>query len=291
MPRIRTIKPEFWDSPDTAKASAVARLLYMAMWNWADDHGRGTANLKELEGFAFPNDDIAELSGGKCRTFRDVVTEVQNVYGVRFYTVAGRPYYEIPSWNRHQRNERRAEGKHPDSKQGASWDVAEAPIFSVTPERSNEEPPRSSGLGTGEQGNRGTENPPTPQRAETNGHTNNNGAGKALDQIRATNLTARSPDAHRIAQALSDSQPVPIEASLLAEVGVQIDRCLKSSIPPPAIAAGLKAWIASDSWSPTQINRFVMKANNRTDVGKPTQKAMGAHEAAERVIARMKEQS
>ena len=40
MPRIRTIKPEFWDSPGTASASLRIRLLFIAMWNWADDHGR-----------------------------------------------------------------------------------------------------------------------------------------------------------------------------------------------------------------------------------------------------------
>ncbi|EUA31270.1 bacteriophage gp78 domain protein [Mycobacterium xenopi 3993] len=43
MPRIRTIKPEFWDSPDTAAADLRTRLLYIAMWNWADDYGIGDA--------------------------------------------------------------------------------------------------------------------------------------------------------------------------------------------------------------------------------------------------------
>ena len=57
MPRIRTIKPEFWDSPGTARASLRARLFFIALWNWADDYGVGTANPKQLIGFAFPNDD------------------------------------------------------------------------------------------------------------------------------------------------------------------------------------------------------------------------------------------
>jgi hypothetical protein len=39
VPRIRSIKPEFWDSPSTASASVRVRLLFIAMWNWADDHG------------------------------------------------------------------------------------------------------------------------------------------------------------------------------------------------------------------------------------------------------------
>ncbi|WGH91433.1 hypothetical protein QDX21_07140 [Auritidibacter ignavus] len=113
MPRIRTIKPEFWDSPSTAKASAVARLAFIGLWNWADDHGRGTANLKELEGFIFPNDDIRTLSEGTSENFRDVMKEVSECFGVQFYTVHQRPYYAIPSWNVHQRAERSAKPKYP----------------------------------------------------------------------------------------------------------------------------------------------------------------------------------
>lgn len=157
MPRIRTIKPEFWDSPSTARASAVARLTFIGMWNWADDFGRGTANIKELEGFIFPNDDIEELSGGKSRKFRDVVAEVEDCFGVLFYTVAGRPYYAIETWESHQRNEKRAKSKYPGPDEADS-----APTKGSSPQKRNvrhtaAELPRISGTGTGEQGNRGTE--------------------------------------------------------------------------------------------------------------------------------------
>ena len=148
MPRIRTIKPEFWDSPSTAKASPWARLLYIAMWNWADDYGRGTANLKELEGFAFPNDDKFTDCSGNTVHFRDLVAEVSECFGVVFYTVGERHFYEIQGWNKHQRNERRAKQSRFPSPQ-VSEAVAEIPCKRT-------EAPRSSGPGTGEQGNRGT---------------------------------------------------------------------------------------------------------------------------------------
>jgi hypothetical protein len=165
--RIRTIKPEFWDSPDVADASAVARLLFIAMWNWADDAGRGSANLKELEGFAFPNDDVNELSGGKCRSFRHALAEVRDCFGVLFYKVRGRPFYEIPSWRKHQRNERVAKGKFPPSSEGETWDFMSPDQgrggTSDTLRRDEAEDDGnsseefgSSGTGTGEQGNRGT---------------------------------------------------------------------------------------------------------------------------------------
>ncbi len=52
MPRIRAIKPEFWSSPQLP-SDPWSRLLYIAMWNWADDNGIGTAGVREMLGFAF----------------------------------------------------------------------------------------------------------------------------------------------------------------------------------------------------------------------------------------------
>ena len=149
MARIRTIKPEFWDSPDTAKAGPWARLLFIALWNWADDYGRGTANMKELEGFAFPNDDQFTDRSGNTVQFRELVAEVSECFGVLFYTVDGRPFYAIPSWEQHQRNERRAkQSKYPSPQ--VRDGVAEIPC-------NDAELPNSSGPGTGEEGNRGTD--------------------------------------------------------------------------------------------------------------------------------------
>lgn len=159
MTRIRTIKPEFWDSPSTAKAGPWARLLFIALWNWADDYGRGTANLKELEGFAFPNDDKFTDSSGNTVNFRELVAEVSECFGVVFYEVDGRPFYAVPTWDEHQRNERRAKRSKypaPPSSSQVKPHVAEVHGISATRERKTADAPRSSGPGTGEQGNRGT---------------------------------------------------------------------------------------------------------------------------------------
>ena len=151
MARIRTIKPEFWDSPGTARASLRARLFFIALWNWADDYGVGTANPNQLVAFAFPNDDI------DTRTeFPRLRTEVSDCYDVAWYTVGGRPYYASPSWDDHQKNERRAKGKNPGPDQADS--------SSTEMRGSSVRIDGSSGTGTGEQGNRGTGGgePPTP---------------------------------------------------------------------------------------------------------------------------------
>jgi len=143
MPRIRTIKPEFWDSPGTARASLRARLFFIALWGWADDWGIGTANGKQLIGYAFPNDDDVTAAD-----FPRLAAEVADCFDVAWYEVDGRPYFAIPSWDSHQKNERRAAKRNPSPDQGI-------PLFTETSGFSA----RSDGktpLGTGEQGNRGT---------------------------------------------------------------------------------------------------------------------------------------
>ncbi|BDY31392.1 hypothetical protein [Mycolicibacterium mageritense] len=137
MPRIRNIKPRFWDSPDTAKADLAPRLLFMALWNWADDSGRGTANLKELEAFAFPHDTVSELprrsrrnsaGGGRNSaaawpSFGHILAEVQECYGVVFYRVGSRNYFVIPSFKDHQSKHFKPDSALPAPEEGEIWDL------------------------------------------------------------------------------------------------------------------------------------------------------------------------
>lgn len=170
MARIRTVKPEFWSSPDLPP-DPWARLLYVAMWNWADDEGRGTANARELMGFAFPNEDWMTLGG-----FRQLLGGVRRAFGVKFYTVGGRPYFEIPSWENHQKIDKRSKSRIPASDAGSEYDPDPEPgsdqqecESSESPPESPPSPPRVLGgvraleLGTGEQGK---EPPPTPPSAK-----------------------------------------------------------------------------------------------------------------------------
>ena len=107
-------------------------------------------------------------------------------------------------------------------------------------------------------GNTQRENPPYPPEPETvSPQSVAKGWGKQptpaeLDQI----------DGYRLAEAFSASLPTPLETGVLNDVGVEVNKCLDSGIPPDAIAAGLQAWTRSDSFAPSQIPRFVHKANN-----------------------------
>lgn len=105
MPRARIIRPRFWDSPDTAAASLLARLLYLAMHNWADDYGIGSAVPIQVIGFAFPHDDIPPAQ------YQPLLDEVAEAFGVVFFRFEDRPYYVIPTWNESQPKERKARPK------------------------------------------------------------------------------------------------------------------------------------------------------------------------------------
>ena len=154
MARIRTIKPEFFTSPDTAKASIEARLFYIALWCWADDWGIGEANMNALLGFAFPEDDEKTR-----KEIQSLCKEVANTYGTLFYENNGRYFYAIPSWEDHQRTQRRAQRRNPtpdDPESQPDKRIYEKHAPSVFTQGTSESTQGNDQEGTGEQGNRGT---------------------------------------------------------------------------------------------------------------------------------------
>ena len=154
--RIRSIKPEFFDSPSTAAAGPWARLFFIAMWCMADDWGVGDANPKTLAAGAFPNDD--QWTG---KEIPSLCKEVADAFGVMFYTNRGRRYYQVPSWEDHQVTQRRAKRRHPtfdDPESALDLGIHDLPsVDKEVPCEPQEDASTEQGnRGTGEQGNRGT---------------------------------------------------------------------------------------------------------------------------------------
>lgn len=139
MPRIRTIKPDFWDSPDTTAASLRTRLLYIAMWNWADDYGIGDATPLRVIAFAFPGDDIP------ASDYPRLLADVSGAFGVVFFKHEGRPYYAVPEWEKHQRTEKKAKPKEGLLEAAQSAIAAGRQRDSERPQKASENPPPSGG--------------------------------------------------------------------------------------------------------------------------------------------------
>lgn len=98
MPRNRVIEPAFWSDKKLSKLSYFDRLFFIALWNFADDYGRGKAIPKELAGFAFPHDE--EIGAVEIR---EALARLAGNGRIRLYSIDGEDYYCIPSWGRHQR--------------------------------------------------------------------------------------------------------------------------------------------------------------------------------------------
>lgn len=97
MARIRTIKPEFWTSDQVMSVSRDARLLFIGMWNFADDAGNQPANTKTIKALVFPGDDLSEGQ------IYDLVEELLGVGLLDTYEADCRWYWNIPTWKKHQR--------------------------------------------------------------------------------------------------------------------------------------------------------------------------------------------
>ena len=112
MPRIRTVKPEFWRSPDIMELDDFQQLLYIGLWNFTDDEGRGTYNPMALAADIFlrkyaddPKGVTADIENAfKAYAKRDMVT---------VYRVEGRDYYQINHWADHQKINRPQKSKIP----------------------------------------------------------------------------------------------------------------------------------------------------------------------------------
>lgn len=73
MPRIRTIKPEFWEDEDVGTMTHGARLLFVASWNLADDEGLLRWTPEYLKSSVFMYDE--HVTTAVVRAFMDEIEE------------------------------------------------------------------------------------------------------------------------------------------------------------------------------------------------------------------------
>ena len=104
MARIRTIKPEFWSDETVGECSPTSRLLFLGIWNYADDHGGIDRSAKQLRAQIFPYDNfdceplVQELLG------HDLLIE---------YQVDGKKFLYVPGFAEHQKIEKKSKPRVP----------------------------------------------------------------------------------------------------------------------------------------------------------------------------------
>lgn len=101
MARIRSMKPEFWIDEKLANStSRDARLMYIGLWNLADEHSRLRGSPAYIKGQLFTyDDDLTPSVVGR------LVDELETAGAVERYEVDGETYIYLPKLARHQRLE------------------------------------------------------------------------------------------------------------------------------------------------------------------------------------------
>lgn len=98
MPRIRTIKPEFWGDEKLAPCSVTTRLVFLGLISMADDAGRVVDNPKVIDAFIFPE------TSETCRGSVDDLVAMGRLRRGR--TASGQRILEIANWTAHQKIEK-----------------------------------------------------------------------------------------------------------------------------------------------------------------------------------------
>ena len=94
MSRIRTIKPDFWTDPELSECSMSARLLFIGLWNFADDYGNLEAHPLKVKAQVFPLDKIK---------IEPLLKELENQKFIILYSASARNYYHIRNFQKHQK--------------------------------------------------------------------------------------------------------------------------------------------------------------------------------------------
>jgi hypothetical protein len=109
---MRSVKPEFWADPSLARLSRDARLMYIALWNFADEHGRLFGDPRYIKGQVFPYDD--DLTAAEVG---ELLGQLVTAGKIRPYSVGGDAYLFLPKLAKHQRLEQeKVPSRLPDPK-------------------------------------------------------------------------------------------------------------------------------------------------------------------------------
>lgn len=101
MPRIRTIKPDFWDDKKVASLDMSARLLFIGMWNFADDDGTIYSDPVWIKNRVFPRDERLRVSD--VQIWLDALAKARMIEPFQYNDEA---FYNIRTFHSHQRIDR-----------------------------------------------------------------------------------------------------------------------------------------------------------------------------------------
>jgi len=277
MPRIRTIKPEFWGDEKLAPLVAIDRLVFLGLISMADDAGRLVDSIKSIDGFIFP--ETSETSRESLAT----LARLGRI--IRYTSDSGQPIIQIANWLRHQRVDKASKYVLPPAPRRRRATLAE-----------DSREPREN-LGESSRSDLG----PTTLDPDLRPPTDERGADGAAATAEAADSDARAEQpeqpagssilAHRLASdadraalvTLIDLVPNP--ATWVAEIGASLDGMTgHAHVTPEQAGQAIRDWLgngASERPNLRQFRRYLelAAAQGAEQLSKP-----GSHGGSGRVM-------
>lgn len=94
MARIRNIKPDFWTDEKLVELETWERLLFIGLWNFADDEGYMPYSPKRIKMQVFPGDSL-EVSRG--------VQSLISIGAVELFDSEYGQVLHVSKWSKHQK--------------------------------------------------------------------------------------------------------------------------------------------------------------------------------------------
>lgn len=117
MARIRSIKPEFWIDEKIVDLSPWARLLFIGIWNFADDQGYIEHKSRRIKMQVFPGDEVDVDQLIKELIAADLLAPYESPIGAVLH---------VRNWERHQRVDKAAQPRFDPSQLKSSRGLARA---------------------------------------------------------------------------------------------------------------------------------------------------------------------
>lgn len=100
MPRIRTIKPEYWSDEKLSPLDDTTRLVFLGMISMADDAGRLLDNVKQIDAFIYPHTQRMAATAKAVNTLH----QLGRIH--RGLTESGQAVIQITGFTSHQKIDR-----------------------------------------------------------------------------------------------------------------------------------------------------------------------------------------
>jgi hypothetical protein len=107
MARNRSISPDFWTRETVIDCTAMTRLLFIGLWNFADDFGVQPLRPRTIRMQVFPGDELSN------DTVRAMIKEPTSRNLVRIHEVDEQEYVSIADWEQFQRVGKHAGRRYP----------------------------------------------------------------------------------------------------------------------------------------------------------------------------------